>query len=312
MAHRAISLFIANADYAPGRGMPHPASPAFTDNSMFAQQVAGTLSSKPPAIVSPRQEEVTWTSDVENKVQASFYQAVSEAFQEQSEATTSYDRQDKERGRSQSLPMSERAEAPAGGNDTNDEDERHMPHHSRTSCQSSRHRSASRSAHYSNPRIPIPMQVCRDPPSNDPSSSSSSSSRTSNHSRGTGLLSPQGPQGQKGPPGPPGERGQQGDEGPPGRSRPPGPPGPPRGGSRGPPGPPGPTGVTAPGAPRTTGLRFEEKLKASKFPPFDGTDETYGTWARKGDSCFLYGQGDASIKDLGRVSTFNFSGVTAV
>jgi hypothetical protein len=112
MAHRAISLFIANADYAPGRGMPRPASPAFTDNSMFTRQVAGTLSSKPPTIVSPRQEDTTWTSNVENEVQASFYQAASEAFQEQSEAATSYDQQDKERGRSQSLPTSKRAEAP--------------------------------------------------------------------------------------------------------------------------------------------------------------------------------------------------------
>jgi hypothetical protein len=91
IAHRAISLFIANADYAPGRGMPRPASPAFTDNSTFARQVAGTLLRKPPAIVSPRQEDTTWTSNVENEVQASFYQATSEAFQEQSEATTSYD-----------------------------------------------------------------------------------------------------------------------------------------------------------------------------------------------------------------------------
>jgi hypothetical protein len=38
----------------------------------------------------------------------------------------------------------------------------------------------------------------------------------------------------------------------------------------------------------------------------------YGTWAKKGDSCFLYGQGDASIEDLGRVLTFNFSGVAVV
>jgi cobalamin biosynthesis protein CobT len=173
--------------------MPRPASPAFTDNSMFARQVAGTLSSKPPAMVSPRQEDTTWTSNVENEVQASFYQATSEAFQEQSEATTSYDRQDKERGRSQSLPTSERAEAPTGGNNADDEDKRHTPGHSRTSRQSSRQCSASCSAHYSNPQSPIPMQVRRDPLSNDPSSSSSSSSRTSNHSHGTGLQSARGP-----------------------------------------------------------------------------------------------------------------------
>jgi hypothetical protein len=66
------------------------------------------------------------------------------------------------------------------------------------------------------------------------------------------------------------------------------------------------------GAPRTTRLRFEEKLKASEFPPFDGTDETYRMWAKKGDSYFLYGHGDSSVDDLGRVSTFNFSGVAAI
>lgn len=47
------------------------------------------------------------------------------------------------------------------------------------------------------------------------------------------------------------------------------------------------------------GLQFEEKLKASEFPPLDSTDETYGTWAHKGDSCFLYGQGDGAINELG-------------
>ena len=90
-AHRAISLSIANADYTPGRGMPRPASPAFTDNSTFAQQVAGTLSSKPPAIVSPRQEDATWASDVEIEVQASLHQAVSEVSQEQPGDPISYD-----------------------------------------------------------------------------------------------------------------------------------------------------------------------------------------------------------------------------
>ena len=90
-AHRAISTFMANADYVPGRGMPRPASPAFTDNSMFARQVAGTLSSKPPTIVSPQQEDAMWTSNVEIEVQASLYQAVLEFAQGQPEDPISYD-----------------------------------------------------------------------------------------------------------------------------------------------------------------------------------------------------------------------------
>jgi hypothetical protein len=36
-AHRAISIFMANTEFVPGRGMPRPASPAFTNNSIFTQ-----------------------------------------------------------------------------------------------------------------------------------------------------------------------------------------------------------------------------------------------------------------------------------
>jgi len=35
-AHRAIDIFMFNASDTPDRGMPRPASPAFTDNSTFA------------------------------------------------------------------------------------------------------------------------------------------------------------------------------------------------------------------------------------------------------------------------------------
>ena len=63
---------------------------------------------------------------------------------------------------------------------------------------------------------------------------------------------------------------------------------------------------------QATGLRYEEKLKASDFPAFDGTEDTYGTWAEKGNAYFHYGQQSASVEDLGQVATFNFTGIAAV
>lgn len=70
--------------------------------------------------------------------------------------------------------------------------------------------------------------------------------------------------------------------------------------------------MNAPNANRNTGLCYEEKLKASEFPPFDGTEDTYGLWAEKGDAYFHYGQQSVSVEDLGRVATFNFTGIAAV
>ena len=148
-----------------------------------------------------------------------------------------------------------------------------------------------------------------------------SSSRASHVSRDSGAPN-RGPQGQRGPPGPPGPPGSEGEPGDDGLPGPPGPPGlygdrgnpgPP--GLLGPPGPPGPlgpAGMNTPGANRQQGLRYEEKLKASEFPTFDRTEDTYGTWAEKGDAYFHYGQQSASVEDLGWVATFNFTGIAAV
>jgi hypothetical protein len=138
-AHRAISTFMANADYIPGRGMPRPASPAFTDNSTFARQVASSLSNKAPAIASPRQEDAAWSSEVEIEAQTSYYQAASEAFREQPEASTSYNHLDKGKTRVRSRPPSESDANPARGNDPDDEDESCTPQHPRPSQQPSRH-----------------------------------------------------------------------------------------------------------------------------------------------------------------------------
>ena len=88
-AYWAISLFMANTDFMPGWGMLCPASPAFTNNSTFAQRIAETLSHQVDTIVSPRQEDAAWASEVEGEAWASYYQATSDAFQEQPIASTS-------------------------------------------------------------------------------------------------------------------------------------------------------------------------------------------------------------------------------
>ena len=109
--------------------MPHPASPAFTDNSTFAQQVASSLSNKAPAIASPRQEDAAWSSKVEIEAQTSYYQAMSEAFHEQPEASMSYNHLDNKKTCVQSCPPSELDVNPARGNDADDKDESCMPRH---------------------------------------------------------------------------------------------------------------------------------------------------------------------------------------
>ena len=80
MAHQAISL--ANTECIPGWGMP--VSPAFTDNSSFTKGVANTLLNPVNSIMSPRQEDAAWTSEVEGEVQASCYQVTSGKIRAQS------------------------------------------------------------------------------------------------------------------------------------------------------------------------------------------------------------------------------------
>ena len=103
MAHRAISLFIANAEHIPGQGMPRPVSPAFTDNSSFAKGVANTLLNPVNSITSPQQEDTAWTSKVEGEVQASCYQVTSGEI------------------RAQSCPPSRPTTIPAEGNEADNE-----------------------------------------------------------------------------------------------------------------------------------------------------------------------------------------------
>lgn len=104
MAHRAISIFMTNADLVPGRGMPHLASPAFTDNSMFAFKVAGAMYGKDPIIVSLKQEDASWALETENEAQTSYYRAVSESPDDEPVASTSYGHLDKGKGKAQEIP----------------------------------------------------------------------------------------------------------------------------------------------------------------------------------------------------------------
>ena len=102
----------------------------------------------------------------------------------------------------------------------------------------------------------------------------------------------------------PGGHGAIGPEGPP---APPGPPGEP--------GPPGPAGQTAARDWEPPGLKgpyFKEEIKASDFPSFDRSPKTFDTWLEKGDALYSYGFESPAIVDaLGRVATFNFSGLAA-
>jgi hypothetical protein len=88
-AHRAISIFMANAEFVPGRGMPCPASPAFTDNSIFAQRVTNALIGNLPNITSPRQEDAACASELEHSLPASYPQATIEPVLEHPLAATS-------------------------------------------------------------------------------------------------------------------------------------------------------------------------------------------------------------------------------
>jgi hypothetical protein len=344
-AHRAISVFMNNAEVVPGRGMPRPASPAFTDNSTFASRVIQTLRGEGPVISSPRQEDAAWASAMADEARNSYSRAASEAPEGQPIASTSYSHLSKGKGKdprefpARTTTQAEASAVPAapqeGGHDADDEDERRAPRRSRNnshrapsrplSQRSSLNRRNSNTGRSSRAHTPAPAPSnpgspdpgnAPDPPA--PPSYSSPGSTISHASRAGGAPN-RGPRGQRGPLGPPGPEGGPGDDGPSGPTGPPGQPGergPPglRGnpGPPGPPGPPGAAGANAPGANRTTGLRYEEKLKASEFPAFDGTEDTYGTWAEKGDAYFHYGQQSASVEDLGRVATFNFTGIAAV
>ena len=94
---------MTNADLVPGRGMPCPASPAFTDNSTFAFKVAGAMYGKDSIIVSPKQEDASWALETENEAQASYHRAASEGPNDEPVASTSYSHLDKGKGKAKEV-----------------------------------------------------------------------------------------------------------------------------------------------------------------------------------------------------------------
>ena len=119
-AYQAISLFMTNADFTPGRGMPRPASPAFTDNSAFARRVAFTLSGNTPAITSPRQEDTNWTSQLEDDLYVAQLQVSSETIKEPS-VSTLFDPLARAASRARSNPPA--VTNPGEGSEADDEEE---------------------------------------------------------------------------------------------------------------------------------------------------------------------------------------------
>ena len=237
-AHRAISVFMNNAEVIPSRGMPRPVSPAFTDNSVFAARVLSTLQGQGSDPASPRQEDAAWASAIEDEAQSSYSRAVSEAPEDQPIASTSYDPRDKGKGKdSTEFPKEattqgeNHADVQEGGHDADDEDEQLSPRRSRSNSNRipSRPRSqcssiSQRSSNTERSSAPEPPA----PPSHSPSGSSNSSSTAASQVSRTSRTPNRGPRGQRGPPGPGGDPG---DEGPPGPAGPPG-----LHGERGPPG----------------------------------------------------------------------------
>jgi hypothetical protein len=163
----------------PGRGMPRPASPAFTNNSIFVQRVTNVLASNEPTITSPRQEDAAWASKLEESLQASYHQTTYEPFIKRPLASTSNDPLARTASRARSKPPSNAAENPVEGNEADDEEEQCTLRCSRSSQQLPRRSSASHHASQSNADSP---QSHRNLPNDNLSSSPSSSSRSSSHS----------------------------------------------------------------------------------------------------------------------------------
>ena len=216
-AHRAISIFMNNAEALPNQGMPRPASPAFTDNSTFASKVISTLQGKGSDVFSPWQEDATWVSAIEDEVQNSYSRAASEVPEEQPTASTSYDLLDKGKSKDpaeyprgsimQAEILAGHTEIQEGRHDTDDEDEQRSPRRSRSnsyripSCQLSQclslnwrssdtRRSSRVSTPASSPSSSDPGNA-PDPPAppshSSPGSSTTSGTTTSQASRVSGV-----------------------------------------------------------------------------------------------------------------------------
>ena len=201
----------------PNRGMPRPASPAFTDNSTFASKVISTLQGNGPDVFSPRQEDAAWVSAIEDEVQNSYSRAASEVPEEQPTASTSYGLLDKGKSKdpaeyprgsvTQAETDAGHAEIQEGRHDANDEDEQHSSQRSRSNshqipsrqlsqrsslnrCSSDTRRSSRVSTPASSPSL-SDLGNMPDPPAppshSSPGSSTTSSTTTSQASRVSGV-----------------------------------------------------------------------------------------------------------------------------
>ena len=112
---------MTNADFVPGRGMPCPASPAFTDNSAFTPRVALTLSGDTPAITSPKQEDANWVSQLEDDLYVAQLQVSSETIEEPPTVSTLFDPLARAASRARSNTPA--VTNPGEGNEADDEEE---------------------------------------------------------------------------------------------------------------------------------------------------------------------------------------------
>ena len=279
-AHRAISKFVECARVVPGRGYPRPVSPAFTNSSVFAQELPSEILSSR----SPSRTESTGRASSRNSLryvphEPGLFHATPPREEQAWAAQVAEEVEDAIDGLNEDDGAEERSR------ETTPQEEE-----------------------------PAAQQP---PKGGDPPSSPSSHGGPPSNSRpNRGERGPRGQRGQSGgsgPPGDPGPGGARGPSGPPGPPGPPGDPGPP-----GPPGPPGSgdpavTGETpeAGGPRRRKGPYFKEEVRASEFPEFDGTAKTFDTWLDKGDNLYDYGYNYSLAEDLGRVATVNFKGIAS-
>src|SRR6266852_6023712 len=319
----AITRFLSDAAFIPGQ-IPRVASPAFTNNSVFAQRIQQLIHEDMPnrTPASPRGEDEAWSRDVNNHAQLAYdlasLQEVPENAPASPKPSVSGSRIRPVDLALQASPRTQTIKSLASPRTQTILSRAASPAPSRGD-KSDR---PSRPSHNSSPsdsepprRGPPPPPPPDDPDADDEGDGPPSS----RHSPAPGGI-PRGPRGQRGlpgppgPPGPPGLPGADALEGEPRRPGPRGPLGPP--GTPGPPGPPGPLNPADPAArppaePRPTGPYFKEGITAADFPSFDGTPSAFDEWLETGDRFHQYGHNTRLNDHLARVATRNFKGIAA-
>ena len=105
------------------------------DNSTFTLRVAGTLYGKDPIIASLKQEDASWSQEIEDNAHDAFLRASSEAHSGQPGASTSYGHLDGGKAKAVDMASAEGAtkpveqepqvpeDEPKGGNEADDEED---------------------------------------------------------------------------------------------------------------------------------------------------------------------------------------------